>query len=99
MILIPKNVYIGDTAELHCAFNADFGTLAENLKNGEAVELSLSGFDEPTQTETYQIKKVALTKTGVNFYNIVARPIPRRARRHRPFRSTRYGKNERKQGR
>ena len=76
MILIPKNVYIGDTAELHCAFNADFGTLAENLKNGEAVELSLSGFDEPTQTETYQIKKVALTKTGVNFYNIVVTFVP-----------------------
>lgn len=74
-ILLPKQVYIGDTAELRCTFNFNSAELKSLTQNG-IVELSCENFLEPLNSIDYQIKNVTLAPTGVDLYQITISFVP-----------------------
>ena len=74
-ILVPKKVYIGDTAELRCTFNNGSTLLKDFTANGTA-ELSLVSQNNFTSTDEYDIKSVTLSPAGVDFYQLTVTFIP-----------------------
>ena len=74
-ILVPKKVYIGDTAELRCSFNNGSSLLKTFTEKGSA-ELSLVSQDTFTSTDEYTIKNVTLSPAGVDFYQLTVTFIP-----------------------
>lgn len=74
-ILLPKQVYIGDTAELRCTFNFNSVELQSLTQNGIA-ELSQNNFLEPLNAIDYQIKNVTLAPTGVDYYQLTISFVP-----------------------
>lgn len=71
-ILMPKKVYIGDTAELRCTFNSPNQTLKELTSQGTAKLPLVS----QTNTEEYVIKDVSLSPAGVDFYQLTITFVP-----------------------
>lgn len=63
-ILVPKKVYIGDTAELRCTFNSPSPGLKSLVSQGTA-KLTNNSF-----SEDYDIKSVSLSPSGVDFYQL-----------------------------
>lgn len=74
-ILVPRKVYIGDTAQLQCSFNSSLEYL-ENLNKNEFFTLSLEGFDSPLISKDYEIKNIQITKTNTNFYTLIITFVP-----------------------
>ena len=74
-ILVPKKVYIGDTAELRCTFNNGSKLLKDFTTNG-TTELSLVSQSDFTSTDEYNIKSVTLSPAGVDFYQLTVTFIP-----------------------
>lgn len=74
-ILVPRKVYIGDSAQLQCSFNSDLENL-ENLKKNEFFPLSLEGFESSLNSKDYEIKNVQITKTNTNFYTLIITFVP-----------------------
>ena len=73
-VLVPQNVYIGDTAELRVSFVSEN---AEKLLKGQSfVELPLSGFTGDLQLQDYQIEKLTLFSNGQNNYTFIITFIP-----------------------
>ena len=73
-VLVPQNVYIGDTAELRVSFVSE---KAEQLLKGQSsVELPLSNFTEELNFQEYQIEKINLITSGPNNYTFVITFIP-----------------------
>lgn len=73
-VLVPQNVYIGDTAELRVSFVSE---KAEKLLKGQSsVELPLSNFTEELNFQEYQIEKINLITSGPNNYTFVITFIP-----------------------
>lgn len=73
-ILVPKKVYIGDTAELRCTFNNPSSELKQ-LISGDGknnAELSLVSLTSPD----YDIKSITLSPAGVDFYQLSITFIP-----------------------
>ena len=64
-ILVPKKVYIGDSAELRCTFNSQSLILREITECGPA-ELSPNVF----YSSEYEIKSITISSTGVDFYQL-----------------------------
>lgn len=73
-ILIPKKVYIGDTAELRCTFNSPDPFLKQLTSNGTA-ELPLVSQSTESQEE-YVIKNISLSPSGIDFYQLTITFIP-----------------------
>lgn len=73
-ILIPKKVYIGDTAELRCTFNSPDPFLKQLTSSGTA-ELPLVSQSTETQEE-YVIKNISLSPSGIDFYQLTITFIP-----------------------
>ena len=73
-ILIPKNVYIGDTAELRCTFNSPDPFLKQLTSSGTA-ELPLVSQSAESQEE-YVIKNISLSPSGIDFYQLTITFIP-----------------------
>lgn len=71
-ILMPKKVYIGDTAELRCTFNSPNQTL-KNLTSQGTIKLPLVS---QTSTEEYVIKDITLVPAGVDFYQLTITFVP-----------------------
>ena len=71
-ILVPKKVYIGDTAELRCTFNSPSQTLKTLTAQG-ATKLPLVS---QSSTEEYVIKDVSLSPAGVDFYQLTITFVP-----------------------
>ncbi len=71
-ILMPKKVYIGDTAELRCTFNSPNQTL-KNLTSQGSVKLP---FVSQTSSEDYVIKDITLSPAGVDFYQLTITFVP-----------------------
>ena len=67
-ILVPKKVYIGDTAELRCTFNSP-EPLLKNLTQNGAVELPLNNFPF-LASEDFDIKEIKLLPAGVDYYQL-----------------------------
>lgn len=74
-VLVPKQVYIGDSAELLCTFNSG-EQLFKNLTANGVAELSLENFTAPLNSKDYQIKKVSVMPTGVDFYQFTVTFVP-----------------------
>lgn len=68
-ILLPKKVYIGDTAELRCTFNSNSIIFNQLLMDGPA-DLSLSIFTAPLDAKDFEILQVKLNPAGVNYYQL-----------------------------
>lgn len=73
-VLVPQNVYIGDSAELRVSFSSE--NAHKLLKDSSLVELPLSNFVEDLQFQDYQIEKITLLSTGENNYNFIITFIP-----------------------
>lgn len=73
-ILIPKKVYIGDTAELRCTFNSPDPFLKQLTSSG-TVELPLVSQSTEPQEE-YVIKNISLSPSGIDFYQLTITFIP-----------------------
>ena len=71
-ILMPKKVYIGDTAELRCTFNSPAPQFKQLTANGIAKLPLVS----QTDTEDYVIKDVSLAPAGVDFYQLTITFVP-----------------------
>lgn len=68
-ILIPKKVYIGDTAELRCSFNSSQTNLKELTANG-SLEISNEVFTQALNSSEFEILKIELSPAGVNYYQL-----------------------------
>jgi len=73
-ILLPKKVYIGDTAELRCSFNSPNPHLKELVANG-ITELPLVSQAQLPQKD-YDIQKLTLSPAGVDFYQFTITFVP-----------------------
>ena len=73
-ILIPKKVYIGDTAELRCTFNSPDPFLKQLTSSGTA-KLPLVSQSTESQEE-YVIKNISLSPSGIDFYQLTITFIP-----------------------
>ena len=73
-ILIPKKVYIGDTAELRCTFNSPDPFLKQLTSSGTA-ELPLVSQSAESQEE-YVIKNISFSPSGIDFYQLTITFIP-----------------------
>ena len=73
-ILIPKKVYIGDTAELRCTFNSPDPFLKQLTSSGTAEPPLVSQSTEPQ--EEYVIKNISLSPSGIDFYQLTITFIP-----------------------
>ena len=73
-ILIPKKVYIGDTAELRCTFNSPDSFLKQLTSSGTAKLPLVSQSIEPQ--EEYVIKNISLSPSGIDFYQLTITFIP-----------------------
>lgn len=73
-ILIPKKVYIGDTAELRCTFNSPDPFLKQLTSSGTAELPLVSQSTEPQ--EEYVIKNISLSPSGIDFYQLTITFIP-----------------------
>ncbi len=74
-ILVPKKVYIGDTAELRCTFNTANPQIKSLVSNGRAI-LNTSALSEGSSTRDYEIKSVSLSPAGVDFYQFSITFVP-----------------------
>ena len=73
-ILVPKKVYIGDTAELRCTFNSPEPVLKNITQNG-AAELPVNAFSF-LATEDFDIKEIKLLPAGVDYYQLSITFVP-----------------------
>ena len=73
-ILIPKKVYIGDTAELRCTFNSPDPFLKQLTSSGTAELPLVSQSTEPQ--EEYVIKNISISPSGIDFYQLTITFIP-----------------------
>ena len=64
----PKAIYIGDQAELRCAFSS-----AANIGTGS---LSAENFLEALDFSLYDINDISLQKTGTDYYTLVINFVP-----------------------
>lgn len=74
-ILMPKKVYIGDTAELRCNFNSDLD-LFKKLQKNETKIFLISGFTSPLNTKEYEIKQISFTSISLNYYSLTVTFVP-----------------------
>ena len=72
-ILMPKKVYIGDTAELRCTFNSPSPQLKQLTSKGEALLPFVSQSGSP---DDYDIKSISLSPAGVDFYQFTITFVP-----------------------
>ena len=70
-ILVPKKVYIGDTAELRCTFNSPDLSLKEITRNG-TVEL----IADLAASKDFDITEIKLSTAGVDFYQLSITFVP-----------------------
>lgn len=68
-ILLPKKVYIGDTAELRCTFNSGDVTFVQLTQDGTA-HITTEAFTIPLDSRDFEILDVTLSPAGVNYYQL-----------------------------
>lgn len=80
-ILIPKQVFIGDKAELKCNFNSNEIIFQKSDANAdknliETAKISISSFVEPVNLNEYEILDMEISCIGVDFYELSVKFIP-----------------------
>ena len=68
-ILIPKKVYIGDTAELRCPSNSGELKFKQLTMNG-SVEINTEVFTQALDANDFEVFKLELFPVGVNYYQL-----------------------------
>ena len=68
-ILLPKKVYIGDTAELRCPFNSDEVIFSQLTMNGP-VEITTEVFTKKLDAQDFEILQLNLEKIGENYFQL-----------------------------
>jgi len=74
-ILVPKKVYIGDSAELRCTFTIQSAALKEKVSSG-TVEIPVENFISQPDVNDCIIKKVQLLPSGIDYYQAVITFVP-----------------------
>lgn len=74
-ILLPKKVYIGDTAELRCTFNSN-SLYLKNFTATDGVPLSINAFEAPIDSQNYNIQKITISSVGVDYYQLSITFVP-----------------------
>ena len=73
-ILMPKKVYIGDTAELRCSFNSPNPQFRQLTSNGTALLPFISQAE--VLENDYEIKGISLSPAGVDYYQLTITFVP-----------------------
>ena len=74
--LIPKQVYIGDSAQLLCSFNSNSEILKSLLAEKDIISLPLENFTTNLDFTQYDIKEITLAKAGIDYYNLNLSFVP-----------------------
>ena len=74
--LIPKQVYIGDSAQLLCSFNSNSEILKALMADKDKITLPLENFIQDLDFTEYEIKEITLTKAGIDYYNLNLSFVP-----------------------
>lgn len=74
-VLLPRKVYVADTAELRCSFNSDSANL-KSLSEKGAFEISFENFAGELDGNDYDIKQVQVVPSGIDFYKLVITFVP-----------------------
>lgn len=74
-ILMPKKVYIGDSAELRCTFNSSSQQIESITANG-TINLSTEHFQNTADNNDYEIKSIQLSVTGIDYYQMTITFVP-----------------------
>ena len=68
-ILLPKKVYIGDTAELRCSFNSSEIVFSQLTAEGTS-HISTEAFNIPLDSRDFEILDITLSPAGINYYQL-----------------------------
>ena len=74
--LIPKQVYIGDSAQLLCSFNSNSEILKTLMADKDRITLPSENFVQDLDFTEYEIKEITLTKAGIDYYNLNVSFVP-----------------------
>ncbi|MBD5413882.1 MAG: hypothetical protein HDR52_05630 [Treponema sp.] len=69
-IVMPKKIYVGDTAELHYLFSSELDLFSHVYEKNE-MELPLDRLSYESDTDDFLIKKAVLQKNGKNYTLII----------------------------
>lgn len=75
-ILLPKQVYIADKAELRCSFTTDSEVIRNETLKSNSINLSKTHFTNDLDYSKYEINTITLTNTGANSYTLTIDFIP-----------------------
>ena len=70
-ILLPRQVYIGDRAEIRCTFETDSAGIRNEAAQKGTIELSKDCFTQELDSLAYDIKKVTVESGRYNNYTLV----------------------------
>lgn len=75
-VLVPKKVYIGDSAELHCTFNIQSSGL-KNLVTAGTTDIPVEAFLSQPENDKCNITRIQLLPAaGVDYYQAVITFVP-----------------------
>ena len=75
-VLVPRQVYIGDSAELKCSFETDSVLFRNIVAQKGQIELSNEFFINQIDEEKYDIKSVSISSSGYNTYVLTVSFVP-----------------------
>ncbi|MBP5568526.1 MAG: hypothetical protein J6X54_04815 [Treponema sp.] len=70
-VLLPRQVYIGDRAEIRCTFETDSPGIRNEIAQKGVIELSTECFAGERNLSLYDIKKVTIESGSYNKYTLV----------------------------
>ena len=75
-VLVPRQIYIGDSAELKCSFETDSVLFRNIVAQKGQIELSKEFFINQIDEEKYDIKSVSISSSGYNTYVLTVSFVP-----------------------
>lgn len=75
-VLIPRQVYIGDSAELRCSFETDSVLFRNLVAQKGNIELSKEYFGNELDEAKFDIKSVIISSSGYNNYTLAVSFVP-----------------------
>lgn len=70
-VLIPRQLYIGDSAEIHCTFETDSASIRNEIAQKGKIELSKDFFKTDLDLSKYDIKSVIVESGSYNNYSLI----------------------------
>lgn len=75
-VLVPRQVYIGDSAELRCTFETESVLFRNLVAQKGNIELSKEYFTGQLDVSKYDVKKVEISSSGYNKYTLSVSFVP-----------------------